>query len=138
MIWVARTLRISLIGVCLVVLGGIIPISLEHLRTGDSCPVIGGVPACYVVSVAYGAMALAGVIWWRAATWLFLIGAVPVITLAMLGTGAELSGVPTCPRSAGGIPLCYASLALGLGLLLTFFVIRSIERNIQSSHTKPE
>lgn len=127
MIWIARALRIGLIGVCLGVLSGIIPISLEQFRTGEACPNIGIIPACYVVSVAYIAMALAGVIWWRIALKLFLVGAVPVITLAFIGTATELSGTPTCPRSAGGLPLCYVSLTLGVSLLLVFVAIRWIE-----------
>ncbi|MGJ8609753.1 MAG: hypothetical protein ACSHWY_01570 [Octadecabacter sp.] len=129
MIWLARALRVALIGVCVYVLSGIVPISLVHFQTGNGCPMIGPVPACYVVSVAYSAMALAGIIWWRVASWVFSLGAIPVILLAVVGTLTELSGIPTCPRSAGGMPLCYASLAVGLGLLVTFLLIRWIEKN---------
>lgn len=129
MIWLARALRVVLIGVCVYVLSGIVPISLVHFRTGNGCPMIGPVPACYVVSAAYSAMALAGIIWWRVASWVFSLGAIPVILLAVVGTLTELSGIPTCPRSAGGMPLCYASLAVGLGLLVMFLLIRWIERN---------
>lgn len=133
MIWFARALRIALIGVCAYVLSGIVPISLVQFRTGGGCPMLGPVPACYIVSVAYGAMALAGVIWWRVATRLFLMGAVPVITLAIIGTASELMGVPTCPRSPSGVPLCYASLAVGLSVLMVFFLIRSIENRPAAS-----
>lgn len=129
MILLARALRIALVGACAYVLSGIIPISLTHFGTGAGCPMIGPLPACYVVTLAYGAMTVAGIIWWRVALWVFLVGAVPVISLAVVGTVSELSGVPTCPRSAAGMPLCYASLAVGLGLLLTFLLIRSIESN---------
>ena len=127
MIWIARALRIGLVGACLFVLSGIIPISLAQFRTGDACPMLGPIPACYVVSVAYSAMALAGVIWWRVALRIFLFGSVPVIALAVTGTTSELLGIPTCPRSPGGLPLCYLSLAVGLSLLLVFLSIRRIE-----------
>ncbi|MDA8869856.1 hypothetical protein N9H93_00520 [Rhizobiaceae bacterium] len=90
---------------------------------------IGPVPACHVVTIAYCSMALAGVIWWRVAMKLFLLGAVPVISLALIGTASELAGVPTCPRSTGGWPLCYASLAVGLGLLVAFASVGWIETN---------
>lgn len=131
MIWVARALRLGLVGGCLVVLSGIVPISLTHFHTGDACPNLGPVPACYVVSVAYAAMALAGLIWWRIALKMFLLGAIPVIALAASGTLVELSGVPTCPRSATGLPLCYISLAIGLSFLLMFLTIRAIERHLE-------
>ena len=127
MIWLARALRVALIGACLYVLSGIIPISIEQFRTGDACPSIGPIPACYIVSVAYSAMLVASAIWWRPTLWLFLLGAVPVIALAVTGTSLELSGVPTCPRSAEGMPLCYASLAVGVSLLLVFLLVRWIE-----------
>jgi len=127
MIWLARALRIALIGACVYVLNGIVSISFEHFRTGGACPMLGPVPACYVVSLAYAAMAVAGVIFWRVALWLFLAGAMPVIALAMVGTMSELLGVPTCPRAPGGMPLCYASLAVGIGLLAGFLTIRAIE-----------
>jgi hypothetical protein len=129
MIWLARALRIALVGACLTVLSGIIPISLTQFHTGDACPSLGFIPACYIVSVAYSAMAVAGVIWWRGAMKLFLFGSIPVITLAVIGTVSELAGIPTCPRSDSGLPLCYASLAVGLGVLLVFLVIRAIETN---------
>ena len=132
MIWLARALRVGLIGACAVVLSGIIPISLTHFQTHVACPMLGPVPACYVVSIAYLAMGLAGLIFWRVALRVFLIGAVPVISLAVIGTASELAGIPTCPRSPTGLPLCYASLAVGMSLLLTFLVIRAIETRIAS------
>lgn len=133
MIWFARALRLALIGACLLVLGGILPISLEHFQTGSACPMLGPLPACYVVSIAYAAMALAGLIWWCPLLPLFLLGAIPVITLALIGTASELAGVPTCPRSAEGLPLCYASLAVGVALLVTFLTITVLERKAQNS-----
>ena len=49
MIWIARALRIGLVVTCLLVLSGIVPISLAQFQTGDACPTIGFIPACYVV-----------------------------------------------------------------------------------------
>ena len=63
MIWVTRFLRLDLVAASLVVLSGIIPISLTHFHTGDACPKLGPIPACYVVSVCYAAMALAASLW---------------------------------------------------------------------------
>ena len=133
MIWIARALRVILVGACIYVLSGIVPISLTQFRTGSGCPSIGPVPACYIVSVAYTAMAVASAVWWRPTLWLFLLGAVPVIALALTGTSLELSGVPTCPRSPDGFPLCYASLAVGASLLAVFLLVRWIEGRFTES-----
>jgi hypothetical protein len=127
-IWVSRILRLGALAVCLLVLGGIVPISIEHFQTGNACPNLGPVPACYVVSVSYVAMAIAVSIGWRALKWLFFVGAAPVIVLALTGTSLELLGRPTCPRSESGWPLCYTSLIFGVSLLVTFLVAALIEK----------
>ena len=128
MILASRALRILLLIACLVILAGIIPISVRHFNLGNTCPTLGPIPACYVVSVAYAAMAAAALVWWRNLKWLFFLGAAPVILLAATGTTLELSGVPTCPRSAGGWPLCYTSLMIGVSLLTLYLVVLRVER----------
>jgi len=106
----------------------IIPISLDHFQTGDACPSIGPIPACYLVSFCYGAMAVAALLWWRRLIWLFLAGATPVVLLAAFGTTLELFGKPTCPLSDTGLPLCYVSLLLGCTLLLAFSLADYLEK----------
>ena len=71
---------------------------------------IGVVPAYYVVASTYSAMTVASVICWRTRLGLFLFRAIPVIALALVGTFAEVSGVPTCPRSAGELRCATRSL----------------------------
>jgi len=107
MIWVSRLLRGLLLIACLVVLSGIVPISITHFHTGDACPNLGPIPACYVVSLA--------------------------ILLAAAGATLELSGRPTCPRSDSGWPLCYSSLIVGVSLLAAFLVVLLIERRLRSA-----
>jgi hypothetical protein len=121
MIWVSRLLRAGILLACLAVLSGIVPISITHSQTGDACPELGPIPACYVVSLAYLAMAIAVSIGWRHSKWLFFLGVTPVILLAIAGTGLELFGRPTCPRSESGWPLCYTSLMMSVSLLISFW-----------------
>ncbi|MEP5762298.1 MAG: hypothetical protein ABJ327_23885 [Litoreibacter sp.] len=128
MIWLSRLLRAGVVLTCLVVLSGIVPISLTHFHTGDACPNLGPIPACYVVSVCYTAMAAAALIFWRNLSWLFFVGATPVILLAVAGTTLELIGRPTCPLSETGLPLCYVSLAIGCSLLLGFLLALFFEK----------
>jgi len=132
MIWIARLLRAALVTACLAVLSGIVPISITHYQTGDACPTLGPIPACYVVSVAYAAMAVAALVWWRELKGLFFLGATPVILLAATGTTLEVLGRPTCPKSDNGWPLCYTSLILGVSLFATFLVVLFIERRLRS------
>ena len=134
MIWVSRLLRVGIVLTCLVVLSGIVPISLTHFRTGNACPNLGPIPACYLVSICYTAMAIAALVWWRSLAWLFTAGVTPVIILAGLGTSLELTGTPTCPVSDGGMPLCYISLAIGCSVLLAFLFAISIEKRSRPVH----
>ena len=128
-----RLLRIGLAGFSIYVLSGIIPISITHWHTGDACPVIGPIPACYVVSVCYAAMGIASLVWAKRLQWLFFAGSTPVILLALIGTSLELLGHPTCPLSDAGTPLCFYSLAVGLSMLIIFLVALKIERAQLSS-----
>ena len=136
MIWLNLLLRAGVALACLAVLSGIVPISLTHFHTGDACPTLGPIPACYLVSISYAAMAVAALVWWRTLSWLFFIGAAPVILLAASGTTLELFGRPTCPLSANGLPLCYISLAVGCGLLLGFLLVLFLEKHAALSRMR--
>ena len=123
-----RLLRVGLAGFSIYVLSGIIPISITHFHTCDACPVIGPIPACYMVSACYAAMGVASLLWTKPLKWLFFAGATPVILLALVGTSLELMGRPTCPVSETGTPLCFYSLAVGLSMLILFLVALNVER----------
>jgi hypothetical protein len=90
------------------------------------CPSIGIIPACYVVLAGYGLILLSAVLLSRI---IFLIGWLPVLLLAAVGTISELLyTAPVCPRTEGGIPQCFLSLALIgiIGLLgLYLFTLRA-------------
>ncbi len=125
---VSITMRVALTAFALFVLSSIVPISVHHWHTGNACPMLGPIPACYVVSLCYAAMALASIWWqkrWHAA---FYFGATPVILLALSGTLLELSGRPTCPDSESGVPLCFYSLAAGLAMLTLYLTAIWLER----------
>jgi len=90
-------------------------------------------PACYLVAVAYAAMAIAALVAPRRLTWMFLLGWLPVFALAAMGSTLELSGRPTCPVSSSGTPMCYYSLALAATLLPLFFFARTFSTAPASS-----
>ncbi|MEP3347972.1 MAG: hypothetical protein ABJN34_03085 [Litoreibacter sp.] len=127
---VSRILRLGLVIISGIVLTGIVPISVAQFRTGDACPSIGFIPACYLVTICYAAIGVAAAMWRKPNDWLFFAGAAPVIGLALAGTTAEIVGLPTCPRSATGWPLCYTSLMVGTGIAVTYMVIRRLELQV--------
>jgi len=60
----------------------------------------------------------------------FLIGWVPVTSLALSGVVGELTGTLQCPPLENGIPQCYisATLALIIGLLAwVLFRVQAVE-----------
>jgi hypothetical protein len=126
---VPRILRIGLAAFSVFVLSGIIPISITHWHTGDACPVIGPIPACYVVSVCYAAMGIGSLLWTMPLKSVFFAGATPVILLALAGTSLELMGRSTCPISDAGTPLCFYSLAVGIAMLIVFLIALKMERS---------
>lgn len=128
MLPLSRILRLCLAGFSVYVLSGLIPISFAHWQTGVVCPMLGPLPACYLVSACYAAMGLAAVLWNKRLNGLFFAGAAPVILLALTGTSLELSGRPTCPRSETGLPLCYLSLIAGIMMLVVFLFALKRER----------
>lgn len=112
--------RVIIAGLAIVGLAGVLPVSLAELSTGGACPHLGPVPACHLVSLAYAA-ALGCVLHrslWN--PWVFAIAWFPIFALAATGSGLELMGHETCPKTAGGIPKCYFSLGLAAALITPF------------------
>jgi hypothetical protein len=90
--------------------------------TGEACPILGTVPACYVAFVGYAAMAGALVlvgrsIWARRS---FFAGVAVAGGLALLGAALELVQGHVCPR-AGGVPMCYVSLGMSILMGVLFW-----------------
>lgn len=104
---------------------GVVPISIQHVTGIELCPMLGFVPACYVVLLGYvliGASTVAGV---RFRTMLFVTGWLPVIGLALMGSSMEVLGYEACPRSADNVPTCFFSLAIAMTLVAAFLLQRS-------------
>ena len=121
-----------LIGAGLSVFGFIqgLTLSVDQLATGDACPSIGPLPACYLVAIAYG---LASVAWLMRLVALsgaseekplvktvFYAGFLPIFILAFIGSASEALGFPVCPHMANGFPKCVISLVVGLIILFSW------------------
>ena len=103
---------------------GVAPIAYRHAMGVETCPMLGPVPACYIVLLGYalaGASVFAEV---RFRTTVFVTGWSPVFGLALMASGLEVLGNEVCPRGAFNIPTCFYSLALTTSLISAFFVER--------------
>jgi len=85
----------------------------------DVCPKVLGIPACYIVVSVFliaSVMHLANV---KVANYLYFAVLMIPLYLALKGTITELSGTVICPRTSGGIPMCYLSLGLCVSLIVS-------------------
>ena len=81
--------------------------------TGEACPVVGSVPACYVAFAGYLVMLIGLIAVSTGARMhrVFHTGLSVAGGLALIGTILELVNGNVCPR-VGSIPMCYISLAM--------------------------
>jgi hypothetical protein len=118
--------RLSILLVCVLALYGLFPVVAEQIRGLDACPLLGPVPACYLVFVGYIAIGVSVVLEPLRSGWIFLSGWLPVFLFALSGTSLELLARSTCPRSDSDVPLCFFSLAIASALLAAFILARWI------------
>jgi hypothetical protein len=119
--------RISRLLIALVsgfALWNVVSLSLMEWSSGGSCPNVAGIPACYVVAVAYLLVFMSTLtnkkpLYRR----LFIAGAGIVVGLAAIGSFTQVMGIAACPKTSTGFPMCYISLSIGV-LLIGLFVMR--------------
>jgi hypothetical protein len=100
-------------------------LSYNQFLSGEACPILKVVPACYIAFAGYLMMAFSliamsvkpglnfAAIFW---TGLFVAGG-----LALLGSAFELVKGDVCPIAFGWVPMCYISLvfSVAIGVLYT-------------------
>jgi len=101
-------------------------LSYQHYLSGEACPILGAVPACYVAFAGYLMMAavlVAALAGFQLPSWLFWSGLAVAGGLALLGSVFELVKGNICPRAFGWLPMCYVSLAfsIAIGILYSNF-----------------
>ncbi len=111
-------IRLALIGLVVLGLWSGGRLSYSQYQSGEACPILGIVPACYIALAGYLMMALA-----LAVTivkpelnlsWMFWLGLLAAGGLALLGSGLELAKGDICPKAFGWLPMCYVSLAFSV------------------------
>lgn len=87
----------------------------NYNEPGGICPKLAGIPACYIIL----SMLLAAAIGHLAdSSRLFFIACGLAASIAVVGTVGQLTGISECPKSSGGTPMCYLSLAMFSSLIL--------------------
>ncbi|MFT5396796.1 MAG: hypothetical protein ACI85N_002002 [Gammaproteobacteria bacterium] len=114
-------IRITIIALVALGLWGVGGISFTHWAGERPCPTIGLIPACYIIFVGYGLVLLSMYPNLKKSLEVFLIGWIPVITLALVGVIGEITSTLHCPLSEVGIPKCYFSAALSLFIGLLYW-----------------
>lgn len=114
---------ILLWGLLLMGLYGGISVSWDTFTEAAPCPEVTGVHVCYVILACYGLMILAQVM--RASTLqniVFYSAWAIVFGVALFASVLEMSNGHTCPKSSGGLAMCYVSLLLSglIGLLFWY------------------
>lgn len=90
------------------------------------CPdIVMGIPACYVVLLAYLSMMIVTYLKRsRISNLLFGLGWLVVFGFAVLGSAAEFMQGHVCPRLGENIPLCYASLFLSIVIIASHLLLK--------------
>ncbi len=91
-------------------------LTAAQLATGDACPDLGGVSACYLVFAAYALIFVSSAMTGRFRHVVFIASWLPVFGLALIASGFDLTAGPVCPRAFGVVPQCFVSLALAGGI----------------------
>ncbi|MGJ8562808.1 MAG: hypothetical protein ACSHXY_04580 [Alphaproteobacteria bacterium] len=115
-------LLLALLGV---IAGG--RLSIEHLRFGKICPMLGPIPACLIVFLGYSAIGIGAFLGRTPKSRnLFFLGWLPITGLALSGVAAELLGEHICPLGAFDVPQCFYSLLMAMICLALFLMHRRL------------
>ena len=116
-------IRLALIGLVILGLWSGGRLSYSQYQSGEACPILGVVPACYIAFAGYLMMASALAVTTAKPevnlSWMFWSGLLAAGGLALLGSGLELARGDVCPKAFGWLPMCYVSLAFSalIGIL---------------------
>ena len=101
---------------------GVAPIAFQQWSGDTACPSLGFIPACYIAFLGYSLTAISTFLKDKVRLLVFLIGFTPIFALAAIGSSFELLGQMPCPRSGGGTPMCFHSLALAISLAVLYLI----------------
>ena len=111
-------IRLALIALVAIGLWSSARLSYRQYQSGEACPILGPVPACYIALAGYVMMSIGVAVAitrmpWNL-SWVFWLGLAAAGGLALLGSAMELVKGDVCPKAYGWLPMCYVSLAFSV------------------------
>jgi len=111
-----------IISIASIAILGTFGLVMNEWNDGDICPKIASVPACYIVFACFVLALLGHLISVKAGHVTYFTSVCFVTLIAATGTVGEIIGTVECPKTAGGIPMCFISLGICLSLLILKFL----------------
>ena len=94
----------------------------NELTTGNVCPKIIGIPACFIILVCFLLVLLGHTGILKKGSWFYFVGAGVAFSIASYGSLGELLGFAECPKTSNGVPMCFLSFGLFFLLLFLKFI----------------
>jgi len=108
---------------------GALGLSMNDWKVGNICPKILGIPACYIVLISFAGGLVGHLLRHSKGNLIFFFFIGIVTLIATTGTVGELTGMAECPKTEGGTPMCFISLAICLSLLTSKIALIRLNKN---------
>ena len=105
-------------GIVLIGLNGVWGLVRNEYVTGNGCPKLIGIPACYIIFTCLILILVSEINVLKDRSKLFWVGAGVAWLIAAVGATGQYFGWLECPKTVGGTPMCYLSFAMFTSLLL--------------------
>jgi len=84
----------------------------KEVTSGNVCPKILGIPACYINGMCLLYIVVSHSRLLSDHHWLYFISAAMTLTIASVGSTGQLFGWMECPKTYSGVPMCFLSIGL--------------------------
>ena len=105
--------------------GGLV---LAEIKTGDGCPKFGVVPACLIILICFIVPLIVHLLNKFDSLYFIFTGIAALI--ALIASIMQLTDNAECPKTDGGIPMCYLSLLI----FSTLIILKKIQLNHSNNH----
>jgi len=97
----------------------------DQYSSGDICPPVLGIPACYIILACVLAAIVSHTGALKDKNILFYLGSGIAMIFAVVGSIGNIAQILTCPKTSSSIPMCYISFVMfGTLILLKTLEIR--------------
>lgn len=89
---------------------------LEEIKTGNGCPKLWIIPFCVIILICFLIPFIAHLL--KKWNLLYFIFTGIAVTVALIASIMQFTGNGECPKTDGGIPMCYLSFLIFSSLIL--------------------